>query len=838
MLAAPFAHSQSALRLGTNSQVTNTIIFENPDAKPVSEGVNVRFSASDSVLPIGENNLHLPITPFSNSFRVAMTSLVFDRGNRLELGVSDTVDLDFKPRVSCENLDIGAFEHYVLPTEITVQPFLVGRVCEGNLVELFVNATGEPGSLSFQWQRNGENLVGETSQSLVITDVSKVDTGYYRVIVFGACCNDTSDIVRLDVDLRPMLVAMNDTTIASGESVTLYIIDSIGTVVWFENDKETVVTNLTISNITAPMQFFAVATNGVCADTISIPVFIFVEGFDCRVVSFHSDTTICSGEPLRLLIEEATVTAHWVIAGTTEEIPSGTIVHPTETTHFVLVGINESGEICYSDTLVVTVPEIEFMVRADGTFCRGSAVPLFSVPPAGGWFDADDNLLGSGNITITPPLGTTTIYTAEHIDFVTGCAVRKDVAITINPPDLSLLLGDFVEFGHYTLTVCEGDVVHLQTNIDPSLVVWVRLSDNDTLDNPRITATETDVFRAHAWDPICGDIHIDLTLIVEPMPDFRILPHGRICSGTTLHIATVPAASQWFSGGERVFMPITLNETQTFIGVFISGHCEVRDTITLTAIPWCEDGLELDFEVDYGCFDGDARVEVIPRFGIAPFTFLWLDSGDTTAVVENLSPGAYTVRVTDSMGFVGEETVIVGAVTPMQIVYLMDRATNRNCDNASVRVTIANGEAPFLYEWTGWDNDIVSRGRDLTHQPSGIYTLLVTDARGCYVRQQIMLRCEFERIMPSILLTPNNDGLNDFVYIQYIEMFPINTVTIINSYGEKIITIENYNNRDRVWDGRNRRGQFVPDGTYYYVVQAEGYPPMAGWIVVRLSPGR
>jgi len=768
MLAAHFAHSQSALRLGTNSQVTNTIIFENPDAKPVSEGVNVRFSASDSLLPIGENNLHLPITPFSNSFRVAMTSLVFDRGNRLELGVSDTVDLDFNPRISCENLDIGAFEHYVLPTEITVQPFLLGRVCEGNLVELFVNATGEPGTLSFQWQRNGENLMGETSQTLVIPNVSMADTGYYRVIVFGACCNDTSDIVRLDVDLHPMLVAMGDTTVAYGGSVTLYIIDSIGTVVWFENDKETVVTNLTITNITEPMKFFAVATNGVCTDTtVSVPVFIFVEGFDCRVVGMHRDTTICSGEPLRLLVERATVAAHWVIAGRTEEIPSGTIIRPTETTHFVLVGIDESGEICYSDTLVITVPEIEFMVRTDGTFCRGTAVSLFSVPPASGWFDADNNLLGGGNIALTPPMGTTTIYTAEHIDFVTGCTVRRDVAITVNPPDLTLLLGDFVEFGQYALTVCEGDEVHLQTNIDPSLVVWVRLSDNDTLDNPIITATATDVFRVHAWDSICGHIHIDLTLNVEQMPDFQIFDHDPVCAGTSVHIATVPAASQWFSNGERVFMPITLNETQTFTGVLMTEHCEVRRTITLEVEP---------------CID----------------------------------------------------------VEPMVLTYRTRTATNRNCDNANIYVTVTGGEPPYEFEWTRLSDEFFHSFAqpDLIHAQSGIYKLVVRDSRDSVIERLITLQCQFERVMPSILLTPNNDGLNDFVYIQYIELFPINTVTIINSYGEKIITIENYNNSDRVWGGKNRRGQFVPDGTYYYVVQADGYPPMVGWIIVRLSPGR
>lgn len=906
--------SQAALRLGPNSQVTNSIIFQNPNATPVSEDVEVRFSASDSVLADG-NNVLLPVTPFSGSdFRIDMTSLVFDMGNQGLLNPTDTVDLDFNPRVSCENLDIGAFEHAVLPTQITTQPFLAGRVCEGSAVLLQVQATGEPGSISFQWQRNGENLIGRTAPTLAIPNVSMTDTGYYRVIVFGACCNDTSAVVRLDVDLRPMIITMNDTTIVSGEDVTLYIIESVGTVVWFESDMETVVLNPNITNITESVQFFAVATNGVCADTVIAPVSIFISGLPCRVRT-HADTTLCSGDPYRLLIYESTVAARWFITGTTTEIPNGSIVRPTETTTFVLVGFDENGK-CATDTLVITVPQIQLDVRADGMFCVGANALLYSTPPADGWFDAENNFLGEGNIRVVPPANATTIYTAQRTDEATGCVVRRNVSITVNPPNLTLPFANFVEFGKYSLTVCEGTEVHLQTNIDPMFIVWERLPDGEHLPkDPTITATASGTFRAYAWDEACGDVHVDLILTVKPMPTFEILPHAPICAGTSVHLTSIPNATIWTDiDGTRVFMPITPQYTQSFIGVFISGYCEVRDTITveiespsdffagpnnetinqgesiqLWAMPdataWFIVGttdtvtnlsvspmqtttyvaiwetaicgtlfdtvvihvdvpetLTLEIESYYGCFgdDGWAMVSVISG-GTEPFMFEW-SNGATTPLIENLTPGRYIVTVTDFFGTTGTDSVTIASVTELHVTFTTHTATNQECNNGSVRTTVTGGTPPYYFEWRKFfeadTNIIYSFGQHLMNDTAGIYTLRVTDSRGCDKDLQIILRCEFERVMPSILVTPNNDGLNDFLYIQDIEFYPINTVTIINSYGEEIIRIQNYDNRDRVWNGRNRRGQPLPDGTYYYIVVAEGVPPMAGWLLLRMSERR
>jgi gliding motility-associated-like protein len=95
--------------------------------------------------------------------------------------------------------------------------------------------------------------------------------------------------------------------------------------------------------------------------------------------------------------------------------------------------------------------------------------------------------------------------------------------------------------------------------------------------------------------------------------------------------------------------------------------------------------------------------------------------------------------------------------------------------------------------------------------------------------------CRYRHRMYSAYISPNGDGINDYLNIFNIEHYPNNTVTIINSYGETIFRARNYDNNHVVWDGRNRNGHLVPDGVYYYIVEAEGFEVMAGWLMMKIS---
>lgn len=66
--------------------------------------------------------------------------------------------------------------------------------------------------------------------------------------------------------------------------------------------------------------------------------------------------------------------------------------------------------------------------------------------------------------------------------------------------------------------------------------------------------------------------------------------------------------------------------------------------------------------------------------------------------------------------------------------------------------------------------------------------------------------------------SPNNDGKNDFWYIDNLINFVPNTVYIYSRWGDELQAIENYDNINAYWDGTDKNGNDLPPGTYFYVV--------------------
>ena len=67
------------------------------------------------------------------------------------------------------------------PVSISVQP--LGAILElGDGVTVWVHATGH-GTLSYQWKKDGVAIVGETSNTLSLADVTAADSGAYSVTI-------------------------------------------------------------------------------------------------------------------------------------------------------------------------------------------------------------------------------------------------------------------------------------------------------------------------------------------------------------------------------------------------------------------------------------------------------------------------------------------------------------------------------------------------------------------------------------------------------------------------------------------------------------------------------
>ncbi|QMI83304.1 gliding motility-associated C-terminal domain-containing protein [Flavobacterium sp. xlx-214] len=74
-------------------------------------------------------------------------------------------------------------------------------------------------------------------------------------------------------------------------------------------------------------------------------------------------------------------------------------------------------------------------------------------------------------------------------------------------------------------------------------------------------------------------------------------------------------------------------------------------------------------------------------------------------------------------------------------------------------------------------------------------------------------------------VTPDGDGMNDYFIIDNINYFPNNHVSIYNRWGRKVYETQGYDSKGNVFKGMAEgvdvvgKGEKLPTGTYYYVVE-------------------
>jgi gliding motility-associated-like protein len=134
--------------------------------------------------------------------------------------------------------------------------------------------------------------------------------------------------------------------------------------------------------------------------------------------------------------------------------------------------------------------------------------------------------------------------------------------------------------------------------------------------------------------------------------------------------------------------------------------------------------------------------------------------------------------------------------------------------------------AAASYSWTSSDGQVVSGGStpSVTVSGAGTYTLTVT-VSGCDGSTPFVAGTTSCTIQKGI--SANNDGMNDFFDL---DGFNVSRLEIFNRYGTKVYERRNYVNE---WKGQSDKGDELPDGTYYYVIERrDGEPTKTGWIYI------
>jgi gliding motility-associated-like protein len=127
----------------------------------------------------------------------------------------------------------------------------------------------------------------------------------------------------------------------------------------------------------------------------------------------------------------------------------------------------------------------------------------------------------------------------------------------------------------------------------------------------------------------------------------------------------------------------------------------------------------------YGAHNGSATV--VPHNGVAPYTYLWSNNA-TTATVNNLYPGNYTVCITDHYGCHASACVTI--TQPPALNLSISSSTSATCANSggSATATVSGGNPPYAYSW---NTNPVQTTATATNLGVGPVAVTVTDAHGC-----------------------------------------------------------------------------------------------------------
>jgi hypothetical protein len=125
------------------------------------------------------------------------------------------------------------------------------------------------------------------------------------------------------------------------------------------------------------------------------------------------------------------------------------------------------------------------------------------------------------------------------------------------------------------------------------------------------------------------------------------------------------------------------------------------------------------------CFNGsDAVINLNTTGGYSPYSYSW-SNGATSSSINGLATGNYSVTVTDSRGC--STTYSVNITQPTEIL-LSETHVNASCAgaNGSIDLTVSGGTPAYTYSWSNG-----ATTQDLVNVAGGIYSVTVTDSKGC-----------------------------------------------------------------------------------------------------------
>jgi len=436
-------------------------------------------------------------------------------------------------------------------------------------------------------------------------------------------------------------------------------------------------------------------------------------------------------------------------------------------------------------TMTITIdPTITPAPAPIADVCVGGVVTLPSTVSGltGTWSPAtvDTSNEGTFNFCFTPDAGQ-------------GCTVQACLSINVIEP----VVPDFA----IQSVVCFGDVAPILNGTSPNGIsgTW----SPPTVDN---TLSGVYTFTPNAGQCATAQV-INITVNPQVTPTFTQL--GPICSGdNSLTLATTSN-----NGITGTWFPATVDNQATTLYTFtpVVGSCASVVMMTIVVNPTIAPGFAEIAAICAG--DGVPNLDTTSPNGI---TGTWSPS-----TISNQVSGTYVF--TPAAGQCSSVQSLSVTVTGEPKVGITDGCNGNDYVLTAVPLNQSYDPESVTYAWTA--NGVPVAGADgpsITITATGDYTVTVT-AAGCSGSAAVDVDSTSCIIQKGI--SPGDGTNNDFFDLAGLN---VRKLEIFNRYGTKVYGQVNYS---REWHGQSDKGDELPDGTYFYVIERDT-ETKTGWIYI------
>jgi hypothetical protein len=236
-----------------------------------------------------------------------------------------------------------------------------------------------------------------------------------------------------------------------------------------------------------------------------------------------------------------------------------------------------------------------------------------------------------------------------------------------------------------------------------------------------------------------GCLTSDVVTITEPAPMTASLASTPVScmvgsNGTATVNAsggTLPYTYNWSPSGGTTAVATNLTEDTYTITLMDSCGATIIDSVVVGGPSSMSIGLA---GADISCNGfNDGSIDLTVLNGTAPINYLW-SNGDTTEDISGLSPGMYTVTVTDSCGTALSDSLLISEPAPLTTSISSVNATCNGQGDGTASVAVAGGTAPYNYTWN--NGQFTSTSFALF---PGNYSVNVIDFNGCLVTDLVTI---------------------------------------------------------------------------------------------------